>query len=74
MFGVFPPENWPNVKLAVSFGGVSLDTNCWKAVHMLIPTFIGSIPKCGIAPWQPFPFTVILNPSHDELKNPGAQA
>ena len=49
IFGVFPPENCPNVKLAVSAGGVSLDTNCCKAVHMLIPTFIGSIPKCGIS-------------------------
>ena len=67
MFAAVPALNWPIVRTQAFEGSLSLAISSCKARWTWTPMFIGSTPTWGYAPWEPFPFMIILNPSTEYI-------
>ncbi len=70
MLWAVPPLSCPTVTTMESNGETFRLAIVCSATTMWLATTIGSIPKCGIAAWPPFPRTVISNPSAEANRAP----
>jgi hypothetical protein len=55
MFRFVPARNVPTVTTAGSSGLTSRETIVWSVTTVRAAMTIGSMVRCGIAPWPPFP-------------------
>ncbi len=66
-----PDVIWPTVSTAVSCAGTSRATRLCMPRRMLAAAVMGSMERCGIAPWPPAPLTSTVKASAEAMVGPG---